>query len=295
MLEAARVKPRLAPGRDARRAELGAGSELIRQLQPPGAGTDRWRCCLPSAARVPTEEPRWRHARGCRRNPRASTTARRFLQRHASHESYGIAMDKKRRMLFEPTKPVHPTSTGCSARETATSNQVEVPASLTPLDGKIRQVLAKDSRSPEEIARAIGESVDAVRRALRRLSRAGHVYNLGTKEYRIYTWRIGNNSSSAELRDEVLRLIQGSMTRRELQAATGADLARVARALCQLHRDPKSRNRIRKLGDGPNALWLPKPNPWRVDGPRPRRQRLGRLRRTLTQARCLSMAARPNW
>jgi len=171
-------------------------------------------------------------------------------------------------MLFEPARLVLPTSTGCSACEPVTWNQVEAPASLIPLDGKIRQVLAKEHQSPEELARAIGESVDAVRPALRRLARAGRVYNLGFKECPSYTWRIGNHASTAELRDEVLRLISElPLSVLELHAATGADLVRVGRVVQALRRDPEYRNRIVDMGDGKQASWFLPPKGY---GPRNR-------------------------
>ncbi len=110
---------------------------------------------------------------------------------------------------------------------------------------------------PQQLAKVVAASPAELQAELRRLATSGHIHNVGSEEYPMWTWRIGDQTSSEELVKAVIRMLgERPTTTRELANATGADLRRVALAVRAIQRGP-DRERLIALGvDREAATWL---------------------------------------
>lgn len=130
-------------------------------------------------------------------------------------------------------------------------------AAAPSVDDRIQEVLSVESLSPARLAAALELDVESVTTALRRLVNAGRAHNVGSNDWPIYTWRVGAEASAAELEIEVWRLIsERPMTVTDLQAATGAPLARVDAALAAIRRAPENRIRLRDMSADHSGAWF---------------------------------------
>lgn len=85
-----------------------------------------------------------------------------------------------------------------------------------------------------ELANTLGVPEPSVRAVLLACSA---VHNVGSATYPIWTWRIGNATSTEFLVATIRRLItERAMSTRQLALATGADIVRVARAIAVLEK-----------------------------------------------------------
>lgn len=181
----------------------------------------------------------------------AGVTKTEIEQRMAQQEA--LALESLRRTGELDAAPTDPVKL---AQGTLTTGAPPPPADL---DGSIRTALTEQSMDPPALAGVVGVGRREVEAALRRLVNAGHVYNVGSDAMPIYTWRVGGDATSAELRAAVLRLIrEREMTLSDLQRATGAPLAHVASVLAAIRRDPEIGPRLLdQSADHTGAWFLP--------------------------------------
>lgn len=151
---------------------------------------------------------------------------------------------------------------------------------LAALQEKIRRALFHESRTLAQLASITDVHQTLLKGVLRHLVDRGHVYNLGDDESPLYTWRVGAHASNGELQAAVARLIrERPMNHLRLQAATGASMVRVARAVRAICREPEVWGWVDDLGPAHESAWfLP---PIRGGGHLERRpRRVKRVRRT---------------
>lgn len=109
------------------------------------------------------------------------------------------------------------------------------------LKDKIEQTLRVQSLDAQQIARAVDASAGRVSEVMKALRAEGKVVNVGTDVHPIWTLKIGNETSTAELTAFVKRLLmERPMTTRELSEVTGATYSRCGGAVVALQRDPKN-------------------------------------------------------
>lgn len=105
-----------------------------------------------------------------------------------------------------------------------------------------------------QIAKATGITTGKIADAVKALKADRKVANVGSEDFPLWTARVGDSTSAAELNAEVKRLIQDRpMTTQELIETTGARLARVSGALIALQR---TENQLLNLGTPRRAKWF---------------------------------------
>ncbi len=130
--------------------------------------------------------------------------------------------------------------------------QEERPADLR---GRMEQALKRESLTPAQISRTTGESLGPVADMLKLMKQKDLVYNVGSQEYPLWTYRIGDNTSTPELMKTIRRLIsERPMTTRELIDATGARMSRVSGAMVAMLRGKEFQ--ILNMGHKRVARWF---------------------------------------
>lgn len=121
---------------------------------------------------------------------------------------------------------------------------------------RIETALRTTSHSPKSLAKVVNASMLEVQSTLAKLSRSKQVYNVGSAEYPIWTWRIGDRTSTEELSRVITRLIsERPMTTRELSDATGARFSRTSGVMVEILRGPDS-DRAMDLGTKHVGRWF---------------------------------------
>ncbi len=111
------------------------------------------------------------------------------------------------------------------------------------------------------LARTLGVTPPKLSAEMRRLASAHKVYNIGSEEHPRWCWIIGDDSSPAELNQQVYRLTSAApLTFAQLEAATGARRGRVSGAIVAMQRNPKIAKRIENLGNGRVFVWFVRPD-----------------------------------
>lgn len=149
-----------------------------------------------------------------------------------------------------PAPPKMPRGTGDVTDAAAAAAAQPAPTVRERVEAQLR----RSSMDVRELARAIGASVNEVTGVIRQALKDGLVANVGMAEHPVFTWRIGDSTSAAELTETVLRLIsERPMSTRDLTAATGARFTRVGGAIVAIQR---SGRQILDLGSGRAGLWF---------------------------------------
>lgn len=108
------------------------------------------------------------------------------------------------------------------------------PAALT-LRERICHALQKESLSIRDLAKELGEPLAAVSAEVKRLRQGRQVHNVGSEDYPVWNFKIGDGTTSNELRKHIERLIsERPMTTAELADATGARIGRVGGQLGEI-------------------------------------------------------------
>lgn len=123
-----------------------------------------------------------------------------------------------------------------------------------PLETKIENLIKKESLSVRQISKTLATSQMEVDKALLTLRRGRKVWNVGSTEFPLWTFRIGDRTSLPELVTLVRRLIsERPMSTAELSKATGARVTRVDGAIITLRR---AEPQIFNLGSARSAKWF---------------------------------------
>jgi hypothetical protein len=123
------------------------------------------------------------------------------------------------------------------------------------LRGRVENALKRESLTVAQLSRTTGESVGPVSEMLKLMKQKDLVYNVGSAEYPLWTYRIGDQTSTSDLSRAVRRLIsERPMTTRELVDATGARLSRVSGVMVALLRDKE--HQILNMGHKRVARWF---------------------------------------
>ena len=134
------------------------------------------------------------------------------------------------------------------------------PAVIVPeitLRAKIETALRTKSLDATELARAVAAPASKVQDEIRALRKEARIANVGVAEHPIWTWRVGDHTSLAELRQTIERLIsERPMTTRELTDATGARFTRVGGAIVEVQRSGKKILNMAMVGSGRAGRWL---------------------------------------
>lgn len=102
---------------------------------------------------------------------------------------------------------------------------------------RIRMALTKESLDTKTLAKTVGVKQELLQPVLDQLRQEGQVFNMGFEDWPRWTWRIGENSDTATLRNVILRLIsERPMALRDLVAATGVKNSRVSGAVIEIQR-----------------------------------------------------------
>lgn len=153
-----------------------------------------------------------------------------------------------------PERIARGTSDVANEAALAVAQVAPAPAPEPTLRDRIEEVLRGASLELPALARAVGEPVGRVTAEMRGLIRAGAVSNVGLAEHPIWTWKIGDSTTPAELNATVLRLIsERPMSTRDLTQATGARFTRVGGAVVAIQR---SGRQILNLGHGRAGMWF---------------------------------------
>ena len=121
---------------------------------------------------------------------------------------------------------------------------------------KVEMALRSGSLDHQQLARTVDASAGRVSEMMKALRAENAVANVGTDVHPIWTWRIGNDTSTAELTEFVKRLLtERPFTTRELSEVTGATYSRCGGAVVALQRDPKT-NIVDLGGPGNACRWF---------------------------------------
>lgn len=142
-----------------------------------------------------------------------------------------------------------------AAQRAREQEKPEKPEKPVDLRGRVENALRRESLSPAQLSRATGESLEPINEMLKMLRQKDHIYNVGSQEYPMWTYRIGDETSTPELTKVVKRLIsERPMTTRELVDATGARLSRISGAVVSLLRDKE--HQVLNMGHKRVARWF---------------------------------------
>lgn len=130
-------------------------------------------------------------------------------------------------------------------------------AKIETLEERIAAVLGKASLDVRKLAKTLREPEADVRVAMKKLAGGGQVANVGSVERPIWTWRLGDKTSTTDLNQAVMRLIsERPMTTEELAQVTGARYARVGGSIVSIQQNPEFKERILDLGSGHGGVWF---------------------------------------
>lgn len=119
---------------------------------------------------------------------------------------------------------------------------------------RIEAQLRRESMSVSQLARTLVAPQTQVTDVVEGLRKEGKLYNVGSAEYPMWTYRIGDHTPTSEVNRLVRRLIaERPMSLRELVDATGARLSRVSGAIVHLQRTEKQ---MLNLGVRRAARWF---------------------------------------
>jgi hypothetical protein len=125
------------------------------------------------------------------------------------------------------------------------------------LEQRIEELLRAASLDVRKLAKTLREQEPKVQAAVKKLAGSGQVANVGSVERPIWTWRLGDKTSTAELNQVVMRLIsERPMTTEELASVTGARFARVGGSVVCIQQSPEFKERILDLGGGHGGVWF---------------------------------------
>lgn len=167
--------------------------------------------------------------------------------------AWGVRPEPAPEQVARPEKL--PRGTRDVTEQAANANvTTAAPAPEPTLRQRIETVLRGASLELPALARAVGESAGRITPELRALIKSGAVANVGLAEHPIWTWKVGDSTTPAELNATVLRLItERPMSTRDLVAATGARFTRVGGAVVAIQR---SDAKIVDLGVGRAGVWF---------------------------------------
>lgn len=150
---------------------------------------------------------------------------------------------------------VAPRARGTADVSTQARAAVAAVAVVQPtLRDRVQAQLQSAAMGTVGVAKAVREPPIKVSTVIREAARRGEVANIGTADMPVWVWRIGDETSAAELTTAVRRLIsERPMTTRELSHATGARFTRVGGAIVAIQR---SGDRILDLGTGTAGRWF---------------------------------------
>lgn len=107
----------------------------------------------------------------------------------------------------------------------------------------------------DELVAVVDEPAGRIVRALNKMRKAERLFNLGTDDRPRWHYVIGDDATTAELRESVERLLtERPMTLNELIAATGCRANRISGVIVQFDRDMGKP--VLNLGNGKRALWF---------------------------------------
>ena len=141
------------------------------------------------------------------------------------------------------------------ARGTQDMAPIQVVAEPAPsMRERIRAALLAESLSIAALARALGEPAGPVSDEMRRLRQGRNVANVGSEDFPLWTWRIGDDTDAPMLRAVVAKLIsERPMTLRELVEATGARVGRVSGQVVEIQRSGAN---VMDLGNAVTSRWF---------------------------------------
>lgn len=120
----------------------------------------------------------------------------------------------------------------------------------------VERCLRRESLTTLQIGKALGLPLDKVDQVIKQLHQEHRVWNVGSAEYPVWTWRIGDETPLPELVALVRRLIsERPMSTKELSAATGARYTRTDGAIITLRRSEVP-DKILNLGTARSARWF---------------------------------------
>lgn len=121
---------------------------------------------------------------------------------------------------------------------------------------KVEAALRKASLDQRQLAREVDASAGRISEMMKALRAENAVSNVGTDVHPIWAWRVGNDTTTAELTETVRRLLEDRpFTTRELSEVTGATYSRCGGAVVALQRDPKT-NIVDLGGHGNACRWF---------------------------------------
>lgn len=146
----------------------------------------------------------------------------------------------------------HGDAARAAVAQVANDAQVTIPVTPTVREPTLRErleaALRTESLDIEKLARVLKTTPGKVAEILRPLKKVGQVANVGTEDHPIWTWRLGDQCTTAELIAWVRRMIaERPMTTRELADASGAKFTRVGGAVVAIQRAPGEGNKILDL------------------------------------------------
>lgn len=132
---------------------------------------------------------------------------------------------------------------------------VAEPPPEDPLETKIENLIKRESLSVRQISKTLATSQQEVEKALLTLRRGRKVWNVGSTEFPLWTFRIGDRTGLPELISLVRRLIsEGPKSTAELSKATGARVTRVDGAIVAIRREKDVQ--IFNMGEARSAKWF---------------------------------------
>lgn len=146
-----------------------------------------------------------------------------------------------------------------TGEQPANESKVAVASAPRTVDEWVQELLTRATHSDDALAGLLQRPLAEVRCVLAKLANANRLANVGSPECPEWTWRIGDQASTADLTDEVLRLLmERPMSAGMLADATGVPLARVDRLFTQLLGSPQYKDRLVPSGAEPDGqkLWL---------------------------------------
>lgn len=150
-----------------------------------------------------------------------------------------------------PTKP-EPRASARGTQEI--TPVVDVKAEHT-LEERIVAALRVRALYIDELVSVVDEPAGRVSRALNKMRKAERLFNLGSDDRPRWHYVIGDDATTAELREACERLLtERPMTLNELAAATGCRHNRISGVLVQFDRDMGKP--VLNLGNGKRALWF---------------------------------------
>ncbi len=114
--------------------------------------------------------------------------------------------------------------------------------------------LKRESLTLPQLSKAVGSQTGPVAEVMKALRKENAVFNVGSAEYPIWTYRVGDKTTTTELIKQVRRLIsERPMSTKELVLATDARMSRVGGCIVHLQRTEKN---LVNMGSPRRARWF---------------------------------------